>query len=636
MGLPDGKDWADRIRTDLEWRKSNIDWRMNKALLLLDSTSNIRNEKLRTMAPIARRVARGMTTLDFLHRLPHIDAEYKQTDGDDQSNFIEDIVTLIADRAGVRDRLKQMQATLLWSPVAFVKMGMPLVGIERDDGRSEATPEMIEGTDDFREEYEEVPQEVVAALKLGDQKIPELDGTLFNNIYSDPLPSPSNSLDIPWCDWVNPFHIVTDRGVNEINETYYIGHLVVRTESQFRNGNYINTDKVIANLNALSAADGKSRRSGAIHALGNSLLNSFNMPSATKGLVVLCEVYIREDPDDESIKQMMGTLDLLSGVWVKEPRHNPLGVMPYVSVKAADEAPGIYSGPSYIEQAWDDIEELAWSRDEAKKHVLNYRTKKDLIPENLEFDDAEWAKFNNPAYSGPVRYSGGSPAQIAQSPAPPPMPNALIQWIGMMETNFSRNTGVTATQQGEGASNKVATAFRQEGKFADERRSEIRYRLYQAYARIMTVLTYLIQRYMTEPVEVKRGTLKFQFSGDMLRGIMGYTIDVIDLERNDPLSDRLLEIQTIERIMQHPTLASQFEPRELAKRVAQLNRWGNRVMKTQSTGGTEPGEGQAEGAGGPNSPTESGPSSVLGSGVDSGQENGNTVDAVEGAPMRAV
>ena len=634
MAAPDGKTWADRIRTDLEWRKSNIDWRMNKALLLLDSTSNIRDPKLRTMAPIARRVARGMTTLDFLHRLPHIDAEYKQSDGNDQSNFIEDVVTLIADRAGVRDRLKQLQATLLWSPVAFVKMGMPLLGIERDDGRSEATPDMIEGTEDFREQYEEVPAAVVAQLKLDEQKIPELDGTMYNNIYTDPLPTPSNSLDIPWCDWVNPFHIVTDRGVNEVNETYYMAHLVVRTESQFVNGNYENTDKVIMNLNRLSSTDGKNRRTGAVQALGNNLLSSFNMPSATKGLVVLVEVYIREDPDDQSIKQMMGTLDLLSGEWVKAPRHNPLGVMPYVAVKAADEAPGIYSGPSYIEQAWDDIEELAWARDEAKKHVLNFRTKKDLVPENLEFDEAEWSKFNDPAYSGPIKYSGGSPAQIAAGPAPPPMPMALVQWMSMMETNFSRNTGVTATQQGEGASNKVATAFRQEGKFSDERRSEIKYRLYQAYARIMTTLTYLIQRYMTEPVEVKRGSLKFQFSGDMLRGIMGYTIDVIDLERNDPLSDRLLEIQTIERLMQHPTLSSQFEPRELAKRVAQLNRWGNRVLVTQGQDGVAPGQGQPGQGQGPNSPSSSGTSGVMGDGVDSAQENGNTVDAVEGAPGR--
>lgn len=632
MGTPDALKWAERIRTDLEWRKSNVDHRMGRCLLLLNPTVNIKDEKLRAMAPYARRVARGLTTMDFLHRLPHLDAEYKGGgEEEDHSNFIEDVVSLVGDRASVRDRLKQLQSTLLWSPVAWAKLGMPLLGVERDDGKSEATPEMIEGTDDFREEWEPVPEEVVAGLDLRHQEIPEIDGSFRGNQTKDPLPKPQSSLDIPWCDWVDPHHIVADRGVNDIADAYYVAHLFVRTKSQFMNGAYINKDKVMAY--AVSSTEGKDKRGGPRQYLGGPLMRTFSIPSAEE-VVCLAEVYIREDPDDSAIKQVVGVIDIMSGVWVQDIRHNPLGVMNFVSVKSSDDAPGIYSGPSYIEQAWDDIEELAWARNEFKKHVLNYRTKKDLIPEDIEFEDAEWKKYKDPAYSGPVKYTSGNPSLISAGPNPPSMPPALIQWRQIMETEFARNTGVTATQQGEGASNKVATAFRQEAQFSNERRSEIRYRLYQAYAQIMTIMTYLIQRYTTAPVEVRKGPIKFQFSGDTLKGIMGYTVDVIDLERSDPLSDRLLEIQTIERILGHPLLSQQFDARQLAKRVAQLNRWGNRVLVgTQPEGEGQP-AGPEPGGGGPNSPGNTGTSRNLGDGVDSGQLNGDTVDAVEGAAQR--
>lgn len=570
--------------------------------------------------------------MDFLHRLPHIDAEYKGSGASDHSNFIEDLIVLIADRSGVRDRLKQIQSTLLWSPVAWVKTGMPLIGIERNDGKTEANPDMVEGTDAFREEWEEVPPETAALLRLQDQKIPELDGSFSDNVKKDPLPSPTTSLDIPWVDWVNPYHIICDRGVSELAEAFYVAHLMVRTKSAFMmSDEYTNKDKVMSYM--IQSMEGKDKRGGARSALGGPLLKTFDIPSADE-VVVLCEVHVREDPNDSSTKNMVGTIDLMSGVWVKEPRHNPMAIFPYIVVKASDEAPGIWSGPSYIEQAWDDIKELAWAREEFKKHVRNYRSHKDLIPESLEFDDGEWKKYIDPTYAGPVRFAGGSAQQISQGPRPPQMPPALIQWRQMVETDFTKNTGITSTQQGDGSSNKVATAFRQEGRFADERRSEIRYRLYQAYAQIMMNMTFLIQRYMTEPVEVRRGPVKFQFSGDTLRGIMGYTIDVIDLERSDPLSDRMLEMQTIERILGHPVLAAQFNPRELAKRISQLNRWGNRVLVT-------PGEGQPAGAAGPpgaaqggGNATRSGTSGNLGDGVDSAQGNGDTVDAVEGAQMR--
>jgi len=618
---------------DLDWRKSNVDLRMNKALMLLNPSVSIKDEKMRAMAPLARRVARGLTTMDFLHRLPAIDAEYKgPNNGEDHSNFIEDLTVLLADRAQVKNRIKQVQATLLWSPVAFVKCGMHLLGIERDDGKTEATPDQMETMDDFKDDLEEVPQEVAAALNLAAQEIPELDGSFSSKIVRDPLPQPTTSLDIPWVDWVDPRHIVTDRGANEVPEVYYIGHLIVRTMSQFKNNpEYKNKEKVQAY--AVPSSEGKDKRGDVRQMLGNPLMKSFGIPSA-KEVVVLCEVYIREDPDNSRVRQMVGTLDLMSEVWVKEPRPNPLGVYPYVSIKAADEAPGIWSGPSYIEQAYDDIEELAWAKLEFRKHVRNYRTHKDLIPEALEFDAPELAKFMDPEYSGPVRYQSGNPNQILNGHRPPAMPNALIQWKSLVESDFTKNTGVTATQQGEGASNKVATAFRQEAQFSNERRGETRYRLYQAYAEIMLIITYLIQRYMTQPVEVKRGSIKMQFSGDTLKGIMGYTIDVIDMERSDPLSDRLLEVQTIERILGHPQLAAQFNPRELAKRVAQLNRWGNRVLAPEPERGAQGPVGAQAGAQGAENPSNSGTSGILGDGVDSGQEKGDTVDAVEGAAQR--
>jgi hypothetical protein len=200
-----------------------------------------------------------------------------------------------------------------------------------------------------------------------------------------------------------------------------------------------------------------------------------------------------------------------------------------------------------------------------------------------------------------------------------------------MEDQFAKNTGVISTAQGRGESNTVATAFRQEADFAMERRSEMRYRLYQAYAQIMLNMTRIMQRYIQQPIEISQGPIIFMFSGDTLRGVINYTIDVIDIERNDPLSDRLLEVQTIERILAHPALSAQFDAKELAKRIAQLNRWGNRVLV--SRGPDEAGRVSAA-SGGPVSGRRSGTSADLGDGVDSGQLRGNTETAVEGAMMR--
>ena len=361
--------------------------------------------------------------------------------------------------------------------------------------------------------------------------------------------------------------------------------------------------------------------------LGGSLLSSFDVPSS-KEVVVLCEVWIREDPDNPAVTHRVGIIDLMSKTWVHGPRPNPLNIFPWVSLRASDEAPGMWSGPSYIEQAHDDIAEAAWARKKLKQHFQIYASHKDFIPEDIQFDEEEWDKYVDPDYNGPVRYAGNRPPD---NRVPPQMPPALIQFWNMIDSQFKRNTGVTGAQAGHGASNKVATAFRQEEKYAEERRDEMRFKIYEAYRSAMLVCTYLIQRYNLEPVEIQRGSLSFQFGRDIVKGIINYKVDIIDIEKGDPLQDRMIEIQSVERVLSNPVLMQQFDMRELAKIIARVNRWGSRVLAQEQP----PQPGMEPPAQAPEMQGQAPEGRSLGSGVDSDQQFGNTESAVAGSLLRS-
>ena len=284
----------------------------------------------------------------------------------------------------------------------------------------------------------------------------------------------------------------------------------------------------------------------------------------------------------------------------------------------------------------DDIVEAAWARRKMKQHVDIYGNYKMFIPEDTQFDAENRERMENPDYNGFIFYAGNRPIQ---QQAPPQMPPALVQWMNFIDAQFNRNTGITSTQQGFGESNKVATAFRQEERFADERRDEIRFKVYEAYARAMLIATYLVQRYNMHPIEVRRGgKVKFHFNRDVVRGVINYRIDVIDEQVGDPMQDRLVEIQTVERVLSNPILMQEFDVRELARIIARVNRWGNRVLARQEIGGGPglaaeggPGGGAQPGATAGGSP---GGRRSLGSRVDSAQEQGNTESAVAGASLR--
>jgi len=629
MSQPDAKEWAERIRIDLEWLKSNVHPRINRNLRLLGPQQKIRDGNERTQAPWARRIIRAIGSMDFLHRLPHLDAEFLGEGGEDydRSNEIEDAVTLLSDKTEVRKRLRKAQHTCAWSPIGWLKCGMPAVGIQQSNTLSEATPELVETIDFENPVYEAVDDEIAQALQLEAMDIPGLEDGAIEQESKPILPMPTTSLDIPWVDWVDPRHVITERGITEIELGRYIAHLFVMPLKKFKvSGVFKNKEKVESYYRTTEQDD---QLIDAKDYLGGGLLSSFDVPSS-KEVVVLCEVWIREDPDDPGITHRVGIIDLISQTWVHGPRPNPLNIFPWVALRASDEAPGLWSGPSYIEQAHDDIVEAAWARKKLKQHFEIYSSHKDFIPEDIQFDQEEWDKYVDPDYNGPIRYSGNRPPEHRQSPS---MPAALVQFWSTIDAQFKRNTGVTGTMSGSGSSNKVATAFRQEERYAEERRDELRFKIYEAYRSTMLICTYLIQRYNLQPVEIRRGSLAFQFGRDIVKGIINYKVEIIDLEKGDPLQDRLIEIQSIERVMSNPVLMQEFNPRELARIVARVNRWGSRVLaapvpeQQQGMGGQLSPE---QGMGGPESQQPGAQARSLGSRVDSPQEFGDTGSAVAG------
>jgi len=539
----------------------------------------LQDDRDRYRAPWARRVAKSVGSKEFLHTMPRLDAQYLGDQGElgDRSKEIEDIVSVIADKSMIKRRLRKAQHTLAWSPVAFLKAGMPLTGAARTSVVDEATPDAVDAAGSMMEQkFEPVSDEMAEALALSKRSdIPELDGSTAKQAKEPILPLPSSSLDIPWIDWVDPRHVVTERGILETNMMRYVGQLYVTTFSKFKTSSkYKNRDKVEAFYMQSYNPDNKDIMSPKSY-LGGALYGTFNIPSSQR-VVVLCEVWIREDPDNAGVTNRVGVLDIMSGTWVSGPRPNKLGVFPWGVIAASDETPGIWTNPSYIEQAYDDIDEAAWSRRKLKQHVSNYANYKDMIPEDLDFDDEEWEKYTDEDYNGPVRYRGNRPPQKREVPQ---LPVSVVQWHNFIEQNFKTNTGITGTQQGHGQSNKVATAFRQEERYANERRNEMRFKMFELYRDMMMISTFLLQRYLVEPFKVKSGDAIFEFSQDTVRGVTNYKFDVIDIEVDDPMQSRILEMQTIERIMANPEIAKHFDKREIARMVARINNWGNRTLR---------------------------------------------------------
>lgn len=634
MTTQNARDWADRIRIDLEWRKTNVDNRMAKCLRLMGPANRIADKQERSEAAYAQRIVRGITTMDFLNRAPSIDAEYRASDDvdDDKSNQIEDVMRLVGDRAKVLDKIKQLNAITCWSPIAVAKVGMPFVGIERNNTRSEL-PNNLASSDDFSSEFEEVSPEAVAALRLDPESVAPLDGAPV--VREEAIPMPMSSMDMPYVDVVDPRHFICDRGVTDIAEAYYAGHLFVKPLAQFMaDEEYQNKGSVQAYAN--DAAAGKADVESAKSYLGGPLMGSFSLPSA-KEVVVLCEVFVREDPDDPGSRNLVGTLDLIAGVWVKPLRKNPLGCFPFVIIKANDKVPSLWGGASYIEQSLPDIEDAAWAKNEFRRQVVNHGARPRFVHEDYEFTPKEYEKLNLPGFDGLIRYSGPRFEPPPWDPIPG-LPPALIQFKILADEDFVRNSGITSTMQGQGSSNKVATAFRQEDTYAGERRNDLKLKLYTTYIDILLIMTYYLQRYMTDSATLRRNGVTIQFDRDMIVGIVGYTLDPLDLQREDPQEAKMIEIQIIERILSNPVLLAEFNPKELAKRIAQLSGWGARTLSSaqkpppETAGlsfGANGGQVGTTGAGG-----RQGSQPPVGAGVDSGGLQGNSASAVAGARLR--
>jgi len=625
-----GQEWSERIRIDLEWRKTNVDWRMNNALSLMGPSKKIKDTQKRAQSAYARRVVRGITTMDFLHRSPTIDAEYRATQDieDDRSNQIEDIMLLVGDRAKVLPTIKQLNAINCWSPIAVAKVGFPLLGMERRITRSEMPMDLSSGEDRLSI-YEEVTPETVAALRLDPESVAPLDGGAV--VEKAPIPTPMSSMDMPFADVVDPRHFICDRGVTDIKEAYYCGHLFAKPLEQFlADKEYKNKDAVQSHARA--ATDGQNDIGSAKSYLGGPLMGSFSLPSS-KEVVILCEVFVREDPDDPTSRNLVGTIDLLAEVWVKPLRPNMVGCFPFIVIKADDNVPSLWGGASYIEQAYQDIEDAAWAKTEFRRQVKNHGARPRFVHDGYEFDKENLAKLNTPGFDGIILY-GGQHREPPPWDAAPGLPPALIQFKIVADEDFIKNTGITSTMQGAGKSNKVATAFRQEDRFADERRNDLKLKLYTAYTDILLIMTFYLQRYMTDKATVRRGAVTIQFERDVVVGIVGYTLDPIDLARENPQEMKMIEIQIIERILSNPVLLAQFNAKELAKRIAQLSNWGQRVLagpeSQQQTAAPQGGQGGAQGGAG----GRQGSPGALGAGVDSDGLQGNTESAVQGAMQR--
>ena len=624
--LPNGStDWYHIIRTDMRTLNETSWIGIDKNQRLLNRQTDFdKEDPLRNMAPYARRIDRFVREVGFLGVPPWLDVEFGDKAGFDNSLALEAFHEQLGSRIGVSKKIAQAHRICVYAPLSFLKTAMPrTVAWQRgfdDVAPVSADPAMDAVNPDAggAVRLDEVPPDAIPEVDINDvaQITPEVRASAKIN----DMPSLSN-MTTPRCEVIDPRHVITDPYIGGLDEAYYIAHLVLRTPSQ------------IEAIYGKPATGFKGRQ---VKTRDDGIkVNGINMtsfrPMTNQEICVLCEVYIRQDPSKVEDTGMFGVLDFDTGEWIVEPKKMFLPNR-WTVVRADETHPKMWQAPSYIDMAYDDMEDRAWIRTAVRDHAGWSATDALWLNDQVTLDSETEEEIASGTFSRRiVKYKG--PRFDPTVSHTRPFPTALVQLDQLADQSFSRNTGATGTSQGHGQSNKVATAFNQEMSFMAKREAEIMNKLYDAYIEVMLIATWLVMNYGSSQFVVSQNGFSFTMDRDMVKGVANYTISAVNRSAQDPLAARLMMVQQLEKLFSNPELLQYFDKEQVAKLIAALNGWPSRVIA--AGGPDQAAQMPPDGAMGGESPTKSGTSHSLGSGVDSAESNPDTVGAaVAGATNR--
>ena len=626
--MPDGStNWFEVIRSDMRVLAQDAWAQIDKDEQLLRPQAKIaEDDPMREMAPLARRIDKFVRELGSLRVPPWLDAEYSDRVGKDISLRLEAFQEQLANRLKLTKVVSKAHRICTYAPLVFLKTGMPRTVVWQRGFDAVSTgiaeePSMdgADGASTNAIRLDEVPPDDIPALDLSEvaQMTPEIAARAEVN----DMPSLSNMV-TPRCEVVDPRHVVTDPYIGDLDEAYYIAHFAIRTPQQLA-AEYDNVQ--------LSDYVGRqiASRDDSVNLQGITA-KSFR-PMTNQEIVIICEVYIRQDPSKPENTGLHGVMDFDTGKWIQEPQKLFLPNR-WVVIRADESKSQMWQGSSYIGMAYDDMLDRAFVRRSVREHTAWSAHDAFWIPESMKIDaetveEIEAGKFTRKI----VRY-GGPRVDLQQSHLRP-VPTALLQYDQIADASFARNTGATGTSQGQGASNKVATAFNQEQAFLDKREADMLDKLFEAYRSVMLIATWLVMNYGSSRFVLANNGISFTMNRDDISGIANYTISAVNRSQTDPFAARLLLVQQLKELFSNPQLLQYFNPEEVAKLIAQASGWPGRVMARKSgQGPAQTPEGDEAGGG---SSTNSGTSSPLGSGVDSeASTSDNTGAAVAGAGQR--
>ena len=623
-----GTDWHHVAIEDLRVLSENVFNRIDKMQSLLDPQSTFDEEDdFREMAAYARRIDRFNREVSVMSVAPWLDVEFGDRAGEDNSLAIEAFYEKLSDRMKLTAKVSKAHRVCTYAPIVFLKTMMPNTMMAH---RGFATnkigdPQADADTPDSGAQLrlDEVPPSQVPSFDIAE--VAQITPEIAESATINDMPSLTN-IDAPRVEYVDPRHVITDPYVGELDEAYYLVHLITRSVEQAMAEFGLPRE-------AFNIQRTKARTSGlTIHGVN---LTSFR-PMTNQDLVVLAEFYVKEDPQRPELSGLYGVMDFSSGKWVL-PLSPMLVPNRWVAVRADITHPMMWWGPSYIEQAWDDAKDAAWVRREVRANVALGARDVFWIPEQVSVDPETLEELESGNFKRRIaRYKG--PAWKPEPPTRQTINPALLQYDQMAQQNFAKNTGATGTAQGHGQSNKVATAFNQEASFMQKREVTIRNKLYDAYTEIILIATWLIMNHGSQQFTIQKNGITFEMDRDRISGIGNYTVSAVNRSAQDPLTARLMMVQQRKELFSNPELLQHFDPKEVAKLISALNGWPSRVLAGPQKGGAAapggppggPPGGNPNGGGG-----LSGAQHSLGDEVDSAGATGdNTASAVAGATQR--
>jgi hypothetical protein len=597
--------WYDIIKQDIVDLRSEWDRieRLKKMAKKRTSGTELTTED--EIAARIREIARFSSEIAMMTTPPKMDVLHENGIDDDESRAIEELADTLVNRMMIPTVLARANRICTYAPFAVIKVGYATEPQLRENAKID---DVEAETRTLLEELDTTPEGVnvddVEQLDVKDSMlIPSIDN--FN---------------LPWAEVCDPRHVVMPKNIKSLADAYYVAHLVVLTPAQVK----AMYGKVVHGVRIRSTSD-------------MSDINGINLSALTPYVgfdnVIAASVYIRADPNDPSEPPKRGIMNMHDGAWIVEPADDK-SPLPFTVLPADEAEEDLWEGSSYAEQSLQDVVDLAISRDAARKHFDWSAEDAFWLPDGVTLDsetedEIEKGKFTRKI----VRYKASGRFDPRTSHTRQ-IPQAIVEYASLAERRFAQTSGASDAARGSGASNKVATAFNTENQFISRREGLMRTRIFKAYREVLYIAMYMLSQTRFD-VTIRRSTMKFTINNTLLTGVRGFKIDVMAMEGNDALSDKIMTMNFAREVLTNPTLSAFFDTRYLAQLMARTMRWPSSVVMQQGQQSPQAAPG-APGVPGqaPETPGQQGGYDGAGMGLDSAAGAAQTDANVMGAAQR--